>query len=142
MAGVGYLYDSSQKRNVLCHDIVSTFYRGSTEQLPLYFEPYVKKEIAETSGMRFRTKIQIALDLLRQSLAQVTPVVVVFDKLYMSQEVTEFIASRGLTWVSQTKTNRCILVGEAWVGLVTYARTIPAKAFARVNAEVDEKRFK
>jgi hypothetical protein len=61
MAGVSYLYDSSQKRNVLCHDIVSTFYRGSTETLPLYFEPYVKKEITENSGMWFRTKIQIAL---------------------------------------------------------------------------------
>jgi len=142
MAGVGYLYDSSQKKNVLCHDIVSTFYRGSTEQLPLYFEPYVKKEVAETTGLWFRTKIQIALDLLRQSLAQVTPAAIVFDEWYMSHEVTEFIASRGLTWVSQAKTNRCILVGEAWVGLAAYARTLPVKAFTRVNAEVDEKRFK
>jgi len=142
MAGVGYLYDSSQKKNVLCHDIVSTFYRSSTEQLPLYFEPYVKKEVTETTGLWFRTKIQIALDLLRHSLAQVTPAAVVFDEWYMSQEVTEFIASRGLTWISQAKGNRCILVSEVWIGLAAYARTIPAKAFTRVNAEVDEKRFK
>mgnify|MGYP001586472993 CR=1 FL=1 len=142
MGGVGYLYDSSQKKNVLCHDIVSTFYRSSTEQLPLYFEPYVKKEVAEITGMWFRTKIQIALDLLRQSLAQVTPAAIVFDEWYMSQELTEFIANRGLTWVSQAKTNRYILVDDAWVGLASYARVIPVKAFTRVNAEVDEKRFK
>ena len=108
MAGVGYLYDHSQKKNILCHDIVTAFYRGSTEQLPLYFEPYVKKEVAEATGVWFRTKIQIALDLLRQSLAQVAPAAVVFDEWYMSQEVTEFLASRGLTWVSQAKSNRCI----------------------------------
>lgn len=142
MAGVGFLYDSSQKRNVLCHDIVSTFYRGSSEQLPLFFEPYVKQEVADAMGVWFRTKIQIALDLLRQSLTQVTPAAIVFDEWYMSQELTEFIASRGLTWVSQAKTNRRILVGEAWVGLATYARMIPIKAFIRVNAKVDEKRFK
>ncbi len=143
IGGVGYLYDSVQKKNILCHDIVSTFYRGScTEQLPLYFEPYMKQEVAENSDIWFRTKIQIALDLLRQSLAQVTPAAVVFDEWYMSQELTEFLASRGLTWVSQAKTNRCIQVGETWIGLAAYARSIPIKVFSRVNTEVDEKRFK
>jgi len=143
MGGVGYLYDSSQKKNILCHAIVSTFYRGScTEQLPLYFEPYVKQDVAENSDMWFRTKIQIALDLLRQSLARVTPAAVVFDEWYMSQEITEFVANRGLTWVSQAKSNRCIQVGESWIGLATWARSLPARGFSRVNAEVDEKRFK
>ena len=142
MGGVGYLYDSSQKKNVLCHDIVSTFYRGNTEQLPLYFEPYVKKEVAEATDMWFRTKIQIALDLLRRSLAQVTPAVIVFDEWYMSQEITEFIANRGLTWVSQAKTNRCILIGDTWIGLASYARMLPVKAFTRVNTKVDKRRFK
>jgi hypothetical protein len=142
MMGVGYLYDSSQKKNVLCHDVVSTFYHSSTEQLPLYFEPYVKKEVSENSGLWFRTKIQIALDLLRQSLVQVTPAVIVFDEWYMSQEITDFIASRSLTWVSQAKTNRLIRINEEWIGLTAYARTLPVEAFTRVNAEVDEKRFK
>jgi SRSO17 transposase len=143
MGGVGYLYDPSQKKNILCHDIVSTFYRGScVEQLPLYFEPYVKQEVAESSDIWFRTKIQIALDLLRQSLVQVTPAAVVFDEWYMSQEVTEFLTCRGLTWVSQAKSNRCIQVGEAWVGLAPYARSLSTNAFTRVNAEMDEKRFK
>jgi len=142
MAGVGYLYDHSQKKNILCHDIVTTFYRGNTEHLPLYFEPYVKQEVTESTGLWFRTKIQIALDILRQSLVQVTPTAVVFDEWYMSQEVTEFLSSRGLTWVSQAKSNRRIKVGETWVGLAMYARSLPAKAFIKVDAEVDEHRFK
>ena len=33
-------------------------------------------------------------------------------------------------------------VGEAWVGLATFARSLPVKAFTRVNAEMDEHRFK
>lgn len=73
---------------------------------------------------------------------QVTPTAIVFDEWYMSQEVTEFITSRGITWVSQAKTNQCILVGEARINPATYARTLPVKAFTRVNAEVDQKRFK
>jgi hypothetical protein len=142
MGGVGYLYDSSQKKNVLCHDIVSTFYRTSTEQLPLYFEPYVKKEVAEVAGTWFRTKIQIAMDILRQSLSQVCPAAIVFDEWYMCHELVEFISSRGLTWVSQAKTNRCIQVGEEWIGLARYSKAFPHTVFKRINAEVEEKRHK
>jgi hypothetical protein len=142
MDGVGYLYDPSQKRKVLCHDIVSTFYRTSTGQLPLYFEPYVKKEIAETTGMWFRTKIQIAVDLLRRSLTQVSPLAVVFDEWYMCHELLEFLSSRRLTWISQAKNNRCIQIDDAWVGLTRYAKTLPHKMFRRINAELEEKRYK
>jgi SRSO17 transposase len=142
MGGVGYLYDSSQKKNVLCHDIVSTFYRTSRGQLPLYFEPYVKKEVAETTDTWFRTKIQIALDLLRQSLAQVQPAAIVFDEWYMCHELVDFINSRGFTWVSQAKTNRCIQVNDEWIGLAKYAQVLPHAMFHRITAEVEVKRFK
>ncbi len=142
MSGVGFLYDSSKKKNVLCHDIVSTFYRTITEQLPLYFEPYVKKEVADAAGTWFRTKMQIAMDILRQSLAQVSPAAIVFDEWYMCHELTEFINNHVLTWVSQAKTNWCIQVGEEWIGLVRYAQLLSSNAFTRVNAKVEEKRFK
>jgi len=142
MDGVGYLYDPSQKRKVLCHDIVSTFYRTNTGQLPLYFEPYVKKEVAETTGVWFRTKIQIAVDLLRRSLTHVSPLAVVFDEWYMCHELLEFFNSRELTWVSQAKSNRCIQIDEAWMGLTQYAKTVPHQMFKRINAELDEKRYK
>jgi hypothetical protein len=50
--------------------------------------------------MWFKTKIQIALDLLRKSLLQITPEVVVFDAWYMSKELVDVVNSRGLVWVS------------------------------------------
>lgn len=51
MDAVGYLYDYSKGKTVLCHDIVSTFYRNGEQRVPLYFAPYVKKEIAELIGI-------------------------------------------------------------------------------------------
>ena len=50
--------------------------------------------------MWFKTKIQIALDLLRKSLLQITPEVVVFDAWYMSKVLVDVVNSRGLVWVS------------------------------------------
>jgi hypothetical protein len=142
MDGVGYLYDPSRRRNVLCHDVVSTFYRTSSGQLPLYFEPYVKKEVAENCGVWFRTKIQIAVDLLRKSLLKVNPAAVVFDEWYMCRELLDFLSSRGLTWVSQAKTNRCIFIDGVWINLTSYVKTLPHKLFNRIDAEVGEKKYK
>jgi len=142
MDGVGYLYDHSQKRKVLCHDVVSIFYRTDKNQLPLYFEPYIKKEIADSSGVWFRTKIQIAVDILKKSLTLVNPLAVVFDEWYMCHELLEFLSSYGLTWVSQAKSNRCIQLVDAWVGLNVYAKTLSHQIFKRIDAKLEEKHYK
>ena len=47
MDGVGYLHDPSKKKSILCHDIVSTLYINGNRRVPLYFNPYLKKEVAE-----------------------------------------------------------------------------------------------
>ncbi|MEM0466893.1 MAG: transposase family protein [Candidatus Thermoplasmatota archaeon] len=102
----------------------------------------MKKEVAETQGMWFRTKIQIAVDLLRRSLTKVNPLAVVFDEWYMCHELLEFLNSHGLTWVSQAKSNRLIQVDDVWVGLAKYAKTVHHQMFQMIDAEVEEKRYK
>jgi len=140
--GVGYLKDHCTGDTVLCHDIVSTFYRNGKQRIPLYFQPYFKKDVVGHLDIWFKTKIQIAVDLLRLSLAWVEPEAIVFDSWYMAKEILDFINSRGLTWVSKTKSNRLILVDEKWVSLKWYAKHLSKKRFARIDKMVDEKRYK
>jgi hypothetical protein len=142
MGGVGYLFDYSQGKSVLCHDVVSTFYQNQEQQVPLYFAPYVKKEVAEKNNIWFKTKIQIALDLLRMSLVQVKPEAIVIDTWYMCKEVIDFLNSRGHILVSQAKSNRLIQAGDEWISLSTYAKNLPKKVFKRINKNIGEKRFK
>jgi len=142
MDGVGYLYDHSKGKSVLCHDIVSTFYRNGEQLIPLFFNPYLKKEVAEKIGVWFKTKNQIALDLLRMSLIQVHPEAVVFDEWYMCKDMLEFCNNRGLTWVSQAKKNRVIQLGEDWIQLGIYAKSFQKKMFKRINKKIGERRFK
>ena len=130
MDGVGYLHDPSKKKSILCHDIVSTLYINGNRRVPLYFNPYLKKEVAEELDIWFKTKVQIATDLLRVSLLWVKPSVVVFDEWYMSKELLEFLNSYGVTWVSMAKSNRLVLQGnDTWVNLREYARGIPKSCF-------------
>jgi hypothetical protein len=142
MDGVGYLFDHCKGKNVLCHDVVSTFYQHGEQQVPLYFTPYVKEELAKQMDVWFKTKIQIALDLLRMSLMQVHPEVVVFDAWYMSKELVDLLGSRGLVWVSSAKSNRLIQVDDTWLSVSTYVKGLSKQLFKRVNKVVGEQRFK
>lgn len=142
MDGVGYLKDPCSGNMVLCHDIVSTFYRNGKQRVPLYVQPYFKKDVADQLDIWFKTKIQIAVDLLRLSLIQVNPEAIVFDAWYMAKEILDFLNSRGITWVSKARNNRNIFVDEKWVSLKRYAKHLSKKSFTRIDKIVDEKRYK
>jgi SRSO17 transposase len=142
MDGVGFLFDHCKGKSVRCHDIVSTFYQHDEQQVPLYFTPYVKEELAMQQNIWFKTKIQIALDLFRKSLMKVHPEVVVFDAWYMSKEVVDFLSSRSLTWVSSAKSNRLIQMDDIWISVSAYAKTLSKQVFKRINKLVGEQRFK
>ena len=142
MDGVGFLFDHCKGRNVRCHDIVSTFYHNVNLHVPLYLTPYVKKEHATDMDIWFKTKIQLAMDLLRKSLMQISPDVVVFDAWYMSKELVDFVSSRGLLWVSSAKGNRLIRVDDTWISVNAFAERLSKRAFKRINTMVDEQRFK
>jgi len=142
MDGVGFLFDHCKGKNVRCHDIVSTYYQHGDQQVPLYFTPYVKEELAMQQDIWFKTKIQIALDLFMRSLMQVHPDVVVFDAWYMSKELVDFLSCRGLVWVSSAKSNRLIQVDDIWISVSKYAKSLSKQAFKRINMLVGEQRFK
>jgi SRSO17 transposase len=142
MDGVGYLFDHCKGESILCHDIVSTYYYNGKQQVPLYFIPYVKEEIAGQHDLWFKTKIQIALDLLRMSLMQIHPEIVVFDAWYMSKELVDFLNSRDLTWISQVKSNRLIQIDDKWISLTSCVKNLPKQVFTHITKQVGGQRFK
>jgi hypothetical protein len=143
MDGVGFLFDHCKGKSVRCHDIVSTYYQHGDQQVPLYFTPYVKEEHATELDIWFKTKIQLALDLLRRSLMHISPEAVVFDAWYMSKDLVDFMSNRGLTWVSSAKSNRLIQLNDNWISLSSYAKSLSKNSFKRINKMmIDEQRFK
>ena len=142
MDGVGFLFDHCRGKSVRCHDIVSIYYQHNDQQVPLYFTLYVKEELTNQMDIWFKTKIQIALDLLRMSLVQVHPEVVVFDAWYMSKELVDFVCCRGLIWVSSAKSNRLIQENDTWTSVSTYAKSLSKQVFTRISKMVGEQRFK
>ncbi|HEC89798.1 MAG TPA: hypothetical protein ENI44_04380 [Thermoplasmatales archaeon] len=53
---MGSLYDHSKRKNILCHNVVSTFYVNGNHRVPLHFNPYIKREVAEELDIWFKTQ--------------------------------------------------------------------------------------
>jgi hypothetical protein len=142
MEGAGYLHDPTTKDNVFGHSIVSTFYSNGDCKFPMHFRLYLKKETAESMDIWFKTKIQIGIELIEKALVRLTPEAIAFDSWYFSKELTNYIASRNLTWVTMAKLNRLIIVDNQWCQLSRFWKTIPKDKFSRINIEIDEKKYK
>jgi hypothetical protein len=108
MEGTGYLFDHAQHRNVWCHCYVTSMYSDGDERVPMHLELYVKEEACVSSGREFRTKNELAVELVNKALQYVRPDVVLFDSWHGSQEVMNYLDSRGMRFVTESKSNRLI----------------------------------
>lgn len=140
--GVNYLYDPVTKDSVLGHNIVSTFYSNGNCNVPMHFDLYLRKETAENLGLWFKTRIQLGIELIEKALVRVIPEAIAFDAWYFCKELINYIASRGLTWVTKAKLNRLVLVDTKWCQLSKFWKTVPKDQFSRISMEIDEKKFR
>ena len=78
------------------------------ERVSLHIEPYVKEDACASSGREFRTKNELTVRLVDRALEHVRPSVVVFDLWHGSQEVMGHLDSRGLRFVTESKSKQLI----------------------------------
>jgi hypothetical protein len=108
MEGAGWLFDHSQGRNIWCHDYLTSLYSDGEDRVPMHLVQYLKKEICPQLGKVFKTKLELAIDLIDMDLEYVRPKAVVFDSWFGSQELMGHIQSKGLPYITEAKGNRLI----------------------------------
>jgi SRSO17 transposase len=136
MEGVGWFWDHSQGKSILAHNVVSTHYIAGRFHVPLDFDVYVKrKDCADKK--QFRTKVEIAKELVEKAVGYGLPIdVVLFDSWYMSEELTSFLKAKGVeAYVSEEKGDRVTLSDDSRTAtnLSEWARTIPRESFEPVE---------
>ena len=127
MEGAGWLFDHSQCRNIWSHCYVTTLFSNGEERVPMHLAPYVKEEACSDLGRIFRTKLEIAIDLIGKDLAYIEPAAVVFDSWFGSQELLEHIGSKELPFITEAKGNRLIQTEDGPIQaqvLLTYVSAV------------------
>lgn len=138
MDGVGKLYDHSQSRYLeYAHCLVALIYANHKElRYPLKFELYRKKEDCEQEQTVFKTKIEIAKDLVSWAVEQgILFQTVIFDSWFFTKELVDHIESLGKDWISMSKSNRILTYEGKHVNMETFAKTLDPKALPIVSVK-------
>jgi hypothetical protein len=116
--------------------VVSTHYIAGKFHVPLDFDVYVKRKDCEDKK-KFRTKVEIAKDLVEKAVGYGLPIdVVLFDSWYMSEGLTSFLKEKGIeAYVSEEKGDRIVLSDDSKTetNLSEWAKTIPRESFEPVE---------
>jgi hypothetical protein len=137
MEGVGWYYDHSQGKHILAHNLVSSHYLTGRFHVPLDLEIYVRRTDCEDKKQRFKTKVEIAKELVEKAVGYGLPIdVAVFDSWYMSEELTSFLKENGIeAYVSEEKGDRLVVSDDSKteMSLSEFAKTIPMERFHPVE---------
>lgn len=119
------------------NNIVSTHYLfASTFHVPLDFEIYVKEKDCPDNS-KFRTKLEIAKELLKKAVSYDLPIsVIIFDSWYADEGLISLAKSLGIeAYVTEEKSTNLILSDDSKtkMNLREFEKTIPRDRFRPVE---------
>jgi SRSO17 transposase len=132
--GVGILKDHALDRYVLAHDLVTAVFLKNDDTLhPIDSRLYLKEEYGKDKEVPFKTKIELAKELVEQAVALGLEIeTVLFDSWYASKEFIRFLRTNMLHWVTRLKSDRNVKVHGKYMQIREFASTIPSEAFRKV----------
>lgn len=131
---VGVYKDHCDNRYVLAHNIVTTlFIRRDGTFHPLHFRLYLKEDYCEKKGVPFKTKIDLARELVEQALSLGLEIEgVLFDNWYASKEFIGFLQGKGLRWITRLKSDRNVKIRGTYMRVRDFAITLSPAAYKKV----------
>lgn len=102
----GYHYDHTKNAYVFGHQIVTSGYVFKSEFYPFLLELYTKENNCKKENLIFKTKVEIALDILKKAFVFHKPSVVLIDSWYCTQEIIHFLDDNNVDYIIACKSNR------------------------------------
>jgi len=106
--GAKIQYCGPLKREENCNVAVASCFVSESKHFPVEFKSYLP--VGTVKAEDFKSKLDLAKDLLEDAITQNIPVsTVVVDSWYSSSEFIEFVVSKNVNLISEVKSNRSIL---------------------------------
>jgi hypothetical protein len=134
MPGAGKLFDHAEGKFVNAQNLITSNYVDKTRDYPISFRQYYKHDSIEAKEHGFKTKIDLAKDLVGDCEKRSVPAMVyAFDAWFLSSDLTSHIESFGKGWVSRLKPNRIIFVSGIRQSVKAYADSLPRESFKAIE---------
>jgi hypothetical protein len=138
MSGLGWHYSSTDKCTMPGHSLFEGVYVVEDHQFPLTPQMYCQKKICEREGIPFRSKVDLALEAIREfEPISETHTHVLIDTWYVNKRIWRAIKERKWDLTGGLKSNHKLRVVDAagqkvWMSLADFANRLPSEAFRKV----------
>jgi len=141
--GVGSFWDSAEKRWILGHNVVTSMAVTENEVEPLDVGLYLKKEQAKKNGSVFRTKMEIAIEMIRARATEFQVIGVLFDCWYLCEKIMALCDNLCLHWYSDLRSNRTAYHPgmDQKSNVLVLAKSLPEGEFKKVVLPDSWKRY-
>jgi len=99
---------STTQGNILSHDYVTSVYHNDQIKIPDNIKLYGNKTKCEQKNIPFKTKIELACEIIDEHVPLTKQTVIHWDSWYMCKDVVEHCQTRGYRWVGDIKRNRVV----------------------------------
>jgi len=120
----GIHFDHTTNDYVFGHQVVTSGYVFQSGFYPFLLELYTKEEQCLGEKLVFRTKVEIALEILEKAIEFHKPSIVLIDSWYCTQEIIRFLDERGIQYIIASKSNRVFVYRNKWEKISEYVTTI------------------
>jgi SRSO17 transposase len=120
----GYHFDHTKNRCIYGHQVVTSGYVFASEFYPFLLELYTKQEDCKEENIVFKTKVEIALDILKKAIEFHKPSVVLIDSWYCTREIFQFLDANGIQYIIASKSNRIFHYHSKKQKISIFAKTI------------------
>ncbi|MBI5046531.1 transposase [Candidatus Micrarchaeota archaeon] len=127
-AGTAYGYNHSKGHVEYGQQAVLATIQNGLLMLPFFSEMYDKK------AKNFKSKIDLAILLYQRffKFMKKKKFIVLFDSWYCCKKLIESF-SKNIKWVSKLRRNRCIDVGEGWISLKNFLRSVNSWRYKSIS---------
>jgi hypothetical protein len=99
---------SSTMGTVLSHDYVTSLYVNNGVAVSDGLRLYGNEKKCREKGVEFKTKVQLACELIREHASHAKQTIDIWDSWFMCKEMVEAARKRGHNWVGEIKSNRIV----------------------------------
>jgi SRSO17 transposase len=130
ISGVGKLYDHAKGRFVNGHCIVSMYYADEKTNYAIDYGLYLKK-----GSEGFRTKIEIAGELVTKYNSLIPAQTLVWDSWYTCKQLVDSVEETGKRWIGACRSNLLVWVDGRYVSIEKWVAAIPEKNFQKIKLD-------
>lgn len=122
MEALSFQYSHEDGKSVWCHCVVTSHVVSEGCSYAWDFRPYYREEYCQKHGLSFKSKNDLALEMIEAFPANEDELVyVLMDSWYTSEKVINACNSKGFHVIAAVKTNRLICVSGITIPIADFA---------------------